>query len=145
MQDQVPGRCWIWTGRLNQGYGQVDFDGRSWMAHRVVYEHFTGPIAPGLELDHLCYITACCNPAHLEPVTRAENIARQRPRRPQSRRNVHVDSVLLTTTEVAERFRVDTATVRRWVIKGQLTPAVRTPGGHMRFNEDDINAFKAAS
>lgn len=51
------------------------------------------------------------------------------------------DVVLLTTTEVAERFRVDTATVRRWVIAGRLTPAIRTPGGHMRFNQSDIDAF----
>lgn len=27
-------------------------------------------------LDHLCRITLCCNPEHLEPVTQAENIMR---------------------------------------------------------------------
>lgn len=30
----------------------------------------------GLELDHLCRVRCCCNPSHLEPVTRAENIRR---------------------------------------------------------------------
>jgi hypothetical protein len=32
-----------------------------------------GPVPEGLELDHLCENPPCCNPAHLEPVTHAEN------------------------------------------------------------------------
>lgn len=28
------------------------------------------------ELDHLCGVRRCCNPLHLEPVTRTENIRR---------------------------------------------------------------------
>ena len=46
------------------------------MAHRLIYEHFNGPIPDGLQIDHLCRNRACCNPAHLEPVTQQENIAR---------------------------------------------------------------------
>lgn len=49
--------------------------------------------------------------------------------------------VLLTTTEVAKRFRVDTSVVRRWVSSGKLTPAVTTPGGHYRFNEASLAGF----
>jgi hypothetical protein len=30
----------------------------------------------GLDLDHLCRVRHCVNPAHLEPVTRAENLRR---------------------------------------------------------------------
>ena len=37
-----------------------------------------GPIPEGLELDHLCKNGKCVNPAHLEPVTHAENIRRSR-------------------------------------------------------------------
>ncbi len=55
------------------------------------------------------------------------------------------DIVLLTTTEVAERFRVDSSAVRRWVKKGLLTPAVTTPGGYFRFDESDIEAFERAA
>ena len=51
------------------------------------------------------------------------------------------DVVLLTTSEVAEHFRVDTAVVRRWVAKKQLLPAITTPGGHYRFNAADLEAF----
>jgi excisionase family DNA binding protein len=53
--------------------------------------------------------------------------------------------VLLTTAEVAKRFKVDSSAVRRWVAKGQLIPAVTTPGGYYRFNELDIQAFERAS
>ncbi|MCA4760872.1 MULTISPECIES: MerR family transcriptional regulator [Mycobacterium] len=55
------------------------------------------------------------------------------------------DVVLLTTSEVAKRFRVDSSAVRRWVKKGKLTPAVTTPGGYYRFAEADIEAFERAS
>ncbi len=53
--------------------------------------------------------------------------------------------VLLTTTEVAARFRVDTSVVRRWVANGKLKPAVRTPGGHYRFDEASLAEFREVS
>lgn len=30
----------------------------------------------GKELDHVCRVRACVNPAHLEPVTHIENVRR---------------------------------------------------------------------
>lgn len=69
--------CWLWTGRLDRfGYGRKRRPDKDWLVHRLVWEHLVGPIPPGLELDHLCRVRACCNPAHLEPVTRKENIRR---------------------------------------------------------------------
>lgn len=53
--------------------------------------------------------------------------------------------VLLTTTEVAKRFRVDTSVVRRWVSDGKLKPTIKTPGGHYRFSEEYIASFEVAS
>lgn len=47
---------------------------------------------------------------------------------------------LLRTTEVAAQFEVNGATVRQWVDKGQL-PALRTPGGQLRFRPEDIEQF----
>lgn len=63
--------CWIWQlSTPAPGYGRITINGKSGLyAHRVAYEAFVGPIPDGLELDHLCRVRACCNPAHLEPVT----------------------------------------------------------------------------
>jgi hypothetical protein len=46
------------------------------MAHRHSYRLFVGEIPDGLFIDHLCRVRNCVNPAHLEPVTRKENILR---------------------------------------------------------------------
>lgn len=71
--------CWIWTG-ANSGiarpYG-VAWNGRRRVkAHRYAYEAANGPIPEGLEVDHLCKVTLCVRPAHLEAVTRRENALR---------------------------------------------------------------------
>lgn len=73
--------CWIYTGAKNRGgYGVLNgHRGRhGGVAHRIIYEHFSGPVPDGLELDHLCRVPACCNPDHLEAVTPSENVRRYR-------------------------------------------------------------------
>lgn len=47
---------------------------------------------------------------------------------------------LLTPAEVATIFRVDVKTVGRWAKKGRLT-AIRTPGGHCRYDEAEVHAL----
>jgi hypothetical protein len=69
--------CWIWIASLGtSGYGQFSVENRPLKAYRVAYEALVGPVPDGLELDHLCRVRCCVNPAHLEPVTHAENMRR---------------------------------------------------------------------
>jgi hypothetical protein len=71
--------CWIWIGsRDGKGYGRLrrTNERRYVGAHRVAYEQHRGPIPDGLELDHLCRVTVCVNPQHLEAVTHRENLRR---------------------------------------------------------------------
>jgi len=71
--DIGPG-CWEWTrGTNGVGYGRVSWGGRYEYVHRILYQHFVGPIPDGLELDHLCRNRLCANPEHLEAVTSTEN------------------------------------------------------------------------
>lgn len=72
-----PTECWHWIAYIHpSGYGMFRRDGRMNVAHRVAYELIVGEIPDGLVLDHLCRVRHCVNPAHLEPVTEAENILR---------------------------------------------------------------------
>lgn len=69
--------CWIWMGALSSdGYGSFYVDGRSIAAHKFSYEQLHGPVAPLIELDHLCRVRCCVNPAHVEPVTHKVNMLR---------------------------------------------------------------------
>lgn len=71
----APDECWEWQGsRDRDGYGRVNKK----LVHRIAYEYFVGPIPDGLELDHLCRLRHCWNPAHLEPVTHRVNMMRGR-------------------------------------------------------------------
>jgi len=69
--------CWVWVGAADPlGYGRIGMQGKAKLAHRISYQHFVGEIPVGLELDHLCRVSACINPNHLEPVTRKVNTDR---------------------------------------------------------------------
>lgn len=70
-------RCWKWkAGKTNKGYGAFYINQKQHTAHRLSYRLFVGEIPIGLDLDHLCRNRDCCNPSHLEAVTRRENLLR---------------------------------------------------------------------
>lgn len=73
-----PNACWLWQAATDgHGYGQFNAGGGNIVkAYAFLYKEMHGPIAPGLELDHLCRVRRCVNPDHLEPVTHQENVAR---------------------------------------------------------------------
>jgi hypothetical protein len=69
--------CLLWLGAINQfGYGRAGLNGRRMVAHRAAFILACGPVPDELELDHLCRVRSCINPAHLEPVTKLVNVRR---------------------------------------------------------------------
>jgi hypothetical protein len=69
--------CWPWLGhRTKKGYGKVQAAGALRQAHRVAYVMAVGDVPPNLHIDHLCRNPPCCNPAHGEAVSNAENLRR---------------------------------------------------------------------
>lgn len=70
--------CALWPGMLSHnGYGHVAYQGRKRYVHRLLYEHFIGPVPDDMELDHVvCHRRNCANFYHLEPTTHTENVRR---------------------------------------------------------------------
>jgi hypothetical protein len=73
--------------------------------HRVVWEILVGPIPAGADMDHLCRVRACCNPDHLEPVSRAVNVARGSARAGAPRHTECPNGHLLTPENTARNGR----------------------------------------
>jgi len=69
--------CWIPNYTTDKGgYVSLRADGRMQKMHRLTYEALVGPIPEGRQLDHLCRVRSCCNPAHLDPVSPRVNTLR---------------------------------------------------------------------
>jgi hypothetical protein len=69
--------CWLWAGAWSGGPGNVYGSARGvGNVHRFTYQFFIRKIPKGLDIDHLCKTTFCCNPLHLDPVTARENYRR---------------------------------------------------------------------
>lgn len=68
--------CWLWTGATDgcDGYGRFSMHGKDIGAHRASFLLAGGGIPDGYEIDHLCRMPPCVNPAHLRAVTKRENI-----------------------------------------------------------------------
>lgn len=66
--------CWLWTGPINSlGYGSLTVAGKSFVAHRYMYEQDGGEIPEGFHLHHVCETRRCVRPDHLEPLSPSDH------------------------------------------------------------------------
>ena len=66
--------CWLWTAALNNdGYARFFPYARG---YKAAFEHWKGSVPEGKEIDHICGVRCCVNPAHLQAITHKENIAK---------------------------------------------------------------------
>ncbi len=66
--------CWMWQGKpQNKGYGQLEVEGRSWLAHVFCWTLEQGK-EPALNLLHSCDTPLCVNPDHLREGTQKDNM-----------------------------------------------------------------------
>lgn len=72
------GDCRVWVGprKTKEGYGRLNFKGKTHYVYRLAYEFWVGEIPKGYTIDHLCRNTRCIRPDHLEAVTNSENVRR---------------------------------------------------------------------
>ena len=66
--------CWLWLGSLKpDGYSR--FNARI-SGHQASFSHWKGQVPEGKEIDHICRMRCCVNPAHLQAITHRENVAK---------------------------------------------------------------------
>ena len=67
--------CWEWDGYKNSaGYGVLSYQSQMYLAHRLAYETWIGPIPDGLLVCHTCDNPPCINPDHLYVGTQQDNM-----------------------------------------------------------------------
>jgi len=81
---KVNGGCWDWTGAWHGRYGQLNYEGQRFLAHRfsllafrqgyVIDQVGEPEIPPDLCAMHMCDRPPCVNPWHLEIGTQADNV-----------------------------------------------------------------------
>ena len=75
---EIVGECFLWKSSRRECqnvYGRF-WDGEKMIpAHHFLCTKINGAVPEGLELHHTCGDRACVNPAHLQLVTHAQNMA----------------------------------------------------------------------
>ena len=76
--------CWIWRGKTEGAYGVVkagtdrkslggNGNALQWRVHRLTYLWLWGPHGHRQTVDHVCNVSLCINPLHLEAVSVTRN------------------------------------------------------------------------
>ncbi len=123
----VEGDCWVWQGKRNEGgegYGLMTVEGKTQYTHRIAFKVWVGEIPKGSSVCHTCDNPGCCNPEHLFLGSHADNmrdmsakgrVGTAKTTWEQRRALVKMVRDGAATEDVAIRYGVTPATVRRWV------------------------------
>jgi hypothetical protein len=140
--------CWIWRGYADKnGYGRFYNRGRrkiEWAHRYSIEQHLGEPIPPRHEVDHMCQVTLCVNPSHLQVLTKAEHarVTMQR----LGKDDLHLAAARMrrggyTYAEIGDALGyVDRAAfraVRTAVQKGLIDPAEIPPTPRLSADERD--------
>jgi len=71
--DVAPYGCWEWNGHLKNGYGVKMIEGYPRGVHNIMYQVYVGPVKEDYVVHHLCENRRCCNPKHLDQVSKYNN------------------------------------------------------------------------
>lgn len=97
-------------------YNGVNATPRCIFLHRSTWEVIHGPVPEGYELDHLCRNRRCCNPSHLQLLTRSQHKTKTNLERYAVRIAAIITDIQsgLNTKCIAEKHGVSSHTVTRY-------------------------------
>lgn len=69
--------CWIWNGKTDDGYGRFSINKTYYLVHRLTVAVLKEKLIEDMVIDHTCRVRNCCNPDHLEQITKSDNSKRK--------------------------------------------------------------------
>ena len=75
-EERRPDKCWEFQGSTDRhGYGVIRIRPKRISAHRAAWKVFNGKAIPdGMQVNHHCDNSKCCNPDHLYVGTHKDNM-----------------------------------------------------------------------